>query len=56
MGAGGSARGSGSAGAGLCVLGGLGTACGQGEGSYGAECADAGEEKLTGHVHLPRVT
>ena len=55
-GCGGSTRGSGGAGAGLCVLGGLGTACGQGECSYCAECAGAGEEKLTGHVHLPRVT
>ena len=50
-GGGGCARGSGSAGVGLCVLGGLGAACGQGEGGYGAERAGAGEEKLTGHVH-----
>ena len=50
------ARGSGSAGVGLCVLGGLGAACGQCEGGYGAECADAGEEKLTGHMHAPRLT
>ena len=54
-GGGGCAR-SGSAGVGLCVLGGLGATCGQGEGSHGAECADAGEEKLTGHVHAPRLT
>ena len=45
-----------SAGAGLGVLGGLGAACGQGEGGYCAECAGAGEEKLTGHVHVPRLT
>ena len=50
-GGGGCARGSGSAGVGLCVLGGLGAACGQCEGGYGAERAGAGEEKLTGHVH-----
>ncbi len=46
-------------GAGLCILaglGGLGAACGQGEGGYCAECAGAGEEKLTGHVHAPRLT
>ena len=55
-GSGGCARGSGSAGVGLCVLGGLGSTCGQGEGSHGAECADAGEEKLTGHMHAPRLT
>ena len=58
-GGGGCARGGGGAGAGLCILaglGGLGAACGQGEGGYCAECAGAGEEKLTGHVHAPRLT
>ena len=46
----------GGAGAGLGVLGGLGAACGQGECGYCAECAGTGEEKLTGHVHVPRLT
>ena len=55
-GCGGSARGGGGAGAGLCVLGGLGAAGGQCEGGYSAECTGAGEEKLTGHVHAPRLT
>ena len=61
-GSGGCACGGGGAGAGLCVLaglgvlGGLGATCGQGEGSHGAERAGAGEEKLTGHVHAPRLT
>ena len=50
------ARGGGGAGAGLCVLGGLGAAGGQCEGGYSAECTGAGEEKLTGHVHAPRLT
>ena len=55
-GCGGSARGGGGAGAGPCVLGGLGAAGGQCEGGYSAECTGAGEEKLTGHVHAPRLT
>ena len=58
-GCGGCARGGGGAGASLCVLAGLGVlgaACGQGEGGYCAECAGAGEEKLTSHVHLLRLT
>ena len=50
------ARRGGGAGAGLCVLGGLGAAGGQCEGGYSAECTGAGEEKLTGHVHAPRLT
>ena len=53
------ARGGGGAGAGLCILAGLGVlgaAGGQSEGGYCAERAGAGEEKLTGHVHAPRLT